>query len=98
MMISAEYPKHSVNVIVNSLDNAIDHDVVPYDDSELVRGFMTALNILSKSGAVVICKAEDYQRMSDNEDLLDSLKGAGVDNWEGYDDALEDYWNNKEED
>lgn len=39
-----------------------------------------------------------FRRMRDAEDMLECLKGAGVDNWGGYDDALEDYWNVKEED
>lgn len=93
-MLSVMYPKHSVDVIVNALRYAVDHNVfMVEDDQELIYSAMISLNALSQNdGSVVICKEIDYSRMADNEDLLDSLKGAGVDNWEGYDDALEDYW------
>lgn len=97
MMVSAEFPKESIDKVVWTLDAALDYDVAQEEDQELLRHFLVALSKLSREG-VVLCKAEDYHRMSDNEDLLYSLKGAGVDNWEGYDLALEDYWENKEQD
>ncbi|MDR9852929.1 hypothetical protein RJP21_04850 [Paenibacillus sp. VCA1] len=30
-----------------------------------------------------------YERLLRDQTLLDCLKGAGVDNWSGYDDAME---------
>lgn len=88
MMISAKYPKHSVDIIVNALDNAIDHDVVPYGDDELIRDLITSLHNLSRPEGVVICKPGEYARLSAAEDKLHMLEGHGVDNWDGYDDAM----------
>lgn len=45
---------------------------------------------------VAISDTPSFNRMRDAELMLDCLKGAGVDNWVGYDDALEDYWSIKE--
>ena len=67
-MISAEYPQESVDKIVWALDAAIDYDVAPEDDVELLRNFLISISNLSRGGALVVCKAEDYHRMSDSED------------------------------
>lgn len=48
-------------------------------------------------GGAGIIDGKSFRRMRDAEDMLEALKGAGVDNWVGYEDALEDYWGNKEE-
>lgn len=34
---------------------------------------------------------KEYESLKDAQDLLECLKGAGVDNWCGYDDAIEMY-------
>lgn len=96
-MISAVYPKTSVETIVNVIANVANLDGVNDEDMNLLRDFLVSLNNLKKTDGVVILKPGDYARLCDSEDLLQALKGAGVDNWEGYDFALEDYWANKEE-
>ena len=45
---------------------------------------------------ITITKAE-YDELLDNQRMLQALEGAGVDNWQGYDDAMESY-NGEEED
>jgi hypothetical protein len=32
-----------------------------------------------------------YDKLLDDSDFLDCLRGAGVDNWDGYDIAVEEY-------
>jgi hypothetical protein len=32
---------------------------------------------------------KEYEELLEDQKMLDALKGAGVDNWEGYDDALD---------
>ena len=34
-----------------------------------------------------------YERLMAAEDKLDALEAAGVDNWEGYDWAMEEFYN-----
>ncbi|MGL5013635.1 MAG: hypothetical protein ACRC6V_04990 [Bacteroidales bacterium] len=97
MMISAMYPKESVDTLINIVTNVAVWDGVNGDDMELLRNFITSLSNLNREGGVMICKPGDYSRMDDAELMLECLKGAGVDNWGGYDDALEDYWNAKED-
>jgi hypothetical protein len=41
--------------------------------------------------AVTITKAE-YEKLVEESKLFNRLKCAGVDNWEGYDDAMSDEW------
>lgn len=45
---------------------------------------------------IQITKAE-YERLLDCFEKLTELEAGGVDNWEGYDIALEDYFKRKEE-
>lgn len=40
---------------------------------------------------ITIRASEYYQLIADNEKLT-ALESAGVDNWEGYDDAMEILW------
>lgn len=42
---------------------------------------------------------EEYEELLDDSQLLDALREAGVDNWDGYDEAMEmlDEWNNESE-
>ncbi len=44
---------------------------------------------------ITITKKE-YQELLDDQQFLISLQGAGVDNWEGYDIAIEQYNNYRE--
>ena len=37
----------------------------------------------------VLISAEEYESLKADGDLLNCLYSAGVDNWEGYDEALE---------
>lgn len=39
-------------------------------------------------GMITIPK-DEYDQLKESERLLEALQGAGVDNWEGYDYALE---------
>ena len=36
---------------------------------------------------------EEYEKLLDDSDMLNCLESCGVDNWEGYDDAVEMYHN-----
>ncbi len=38
-----------------------------------------------------------YKELLAAEAKLDALEGHGVDNWEGYDDAMAQFWENEEE-
>ncbi|MGL4353204.1 MAG: hypothetical protein ACRCTP_04605 [Aeromonas popoffii] len=89
MMISALYPKESIDKIIWTLDAAIDYDVCQYGDVELIRDFITTLSNLKRPDGVVICKPGEYARLTAAEDKLLMLEGYGVDNWEGYDDAMQ---------
>jgi hypothetical protein len=40
---------------------------------------------------MVTITLEEYERLMDVDELLSALDAAGVDNWEGYDDAMEIY-------
>jgi hypothetical protein len=37
------------------------------------------------------------QKLLDDEFKLECLEGYGVDNWCGYDDAMSEYWESKDE-
>lgn len=41
-----------------------------------------------KHSEVVLVSAEDYAAMQGDLDKLNALEAAGVDNWQGYDDAM----------
>lgn len=38
-----------------------------------------------------------YKELLDDQFMLECLQAGGVDNWEGYDFSMEEYWNAKEE-
>lgn len=40
----------------------------------------------------VIITERDYKKLVEAEKILDALYAGGVDNWEGYHDALQDYY------
>lgn len=42
-------------------------------------------------------KAEEYRRLLDLEEFLICLKACGVDNWEGYDEAVRMCYEDEEE-
>lgn len=42
-------------------------------------------------------KKEEYARLIDAQAQLNALEAGGVDNWDGYEFALEDYWKQQEE-
>lgn len=42
-----------------------------------------------KHSEVVLVSAEDYAAIQDQLDKLNALEAHGVDNWQGYDDAME---------
>ena len=37
----------------------------------------------------VVCSQEEYDALHEDSSFLQALKDAGVDNWEGFEDALE---------
>lgn len=43
------------------------------------------------SGSITISK-QKYERLIESKKLLQALQNAGVDNWEGYDSALESFF------
>lgn len=47
---------------------------------------------------LVIMDSESFHDMRDDQDFLNCLVGAGVDNWGGYEYAVEDFQAMKEED
>lgn len=96
MIISAMYPKESVDTLINIVTNVAVWDGVNGDDMELLRNFITSLSNLNREGGVMICKPGDYSRMTDAEDKLLLLQGYGVDNWDGYGDAMEEFHAMKE--
>ena len=42
-----------------------------------------------KTGQTVTISIEEYQELLEDSKMLLHLEGAGVDNWEGYGDAME---------
>ncbi len=42
---------------------------------------------------MVTISKKEYEGLLDDADLLRCLQDAGVDNWEGYDHALREYYN-----
>lgn len=42
----------------------------------------------TRLGTVTI-SVKEYQELLEDQRLLDALRGAGVDNWEGWDDAID---------
>ena len=51
---------------------------------------------MSKKKEMVTISKEEYESLLDSELQLSCLEACGVDNWEGYDDAMEMY--NEDED
>lgn len=51
---------------------------------------------MSKSDMVTITR-EEYEGLMNDSIMLCALEGAGVDNWQGYDDAMESYREMKDE-
>lgn len=47
---------------------------------------------------VVSVPIEEYLQLQDDARLLNCLRNAGVDNWEGWDFALEEYHEGNEDD
>lgn len=47
--------------------------------------------VTNEDGTVTLT-AEEHKRMCKDVNFLDCLRGAGVDNWEGYDFALESFY------
>ena len=45
---------------------------------------------------VTISKTE-YERLIESYEILQCLYAGGVDNWQWYDESLEEYWKSKED-
>lgn len=52
---------------------------------------------MQKEEMITITK-EEYDRLQDRDFKLSCLEGGGVDNWEWYDESLEDYYKAHEND
>ena len=46
---------------------------------------------MSKEIEMVMISKTEYDRLLDRDMFLDCLEACGVDNWEWYDDAIQDY-------
>ena len=49
------------------------------------------------SEEMVTISQKEYEELLDTQFFYECLVGAGVDNWEGYEYALEEYHNHKDE-
>lgn len=54
---------------------------------------MSPLNVLEKGGSdnmdgMVMITTEEYARLLEMSEFLDCLEACGVDNWQGYEDAV----------
>lgn len=47
------------------------------------------LTVTTNTPDMVTISAEEYASLKDDQDFLLALQGAGVDNWDGYDYAME---------
>ena len=52
---------------------------------------------MAKSGEMVTISKEKYEELLDVENKFSCLEAVGVDNWCGWDDAMEMYRNGEEE-
>ena len=46
--------------------------------------------------SLIVIPKKEYDGLLDDENKLNCLEGAGVDNWQGYDDAMELFRQSKE--
>lgn len=53
--------------------------------------FMDALHRIVESEGFVVVKTDDYEELLDDSLFLNCLRNNGVDNWDWYDEAVEEY-------
>jgi len=51
---------------------------------------------MSYEGTTVTITVDEYERLLEDSRILLALQGAGVDNWEGYDYAMAELWDDDE--
>lgn len=52
---------------------------------------MSSAPILTADGESVIIRKKVYDELIEDQKIMIALQNAGVDNWEGYDDAMATY-------
>ena len=60
-------------------------------ENEHVPAAAYLFDFLNKFPGVVVVDTKSFNRMRDAEDKLLLLEGYGVDNWDGYGDAMEEF-------
>ena len=50
----------------------------------------------SRGPEFTVISVKELERLADRDFKLSCLEGGGVDNWEGYDFAMEEYWKEDE--
>ena len=63
----------------------------------IYKEFQSALHRIVESAGFKVVDAEEYEEMYDDGLFLNCLRNNGVDNWEWYDEAVEEYQNIKGE-
>jgi hypothetical protein len=53
---------------------------------------------MEPSQDMVTISREEFERLNDRDFKLSCLESGGVDNWQWYSEALEDYWKKHEND
>jgi hypothetical protein len=51
---------------------------------------------MSKENETVTISKKEYESLLDDSHKLECLENAGVDNWGGYSDAMEEYYNGED--
>lgn len=85
-------PKDQLEAFYSFLDIAVDHVLEAFDDegditAEVVHGVLK--NLRRNDKGVAIMSIESLTSLYDSQDKLSALEAAGVDNWIGYDDAMD---------
>lgn len=92
LMVSASFTPETIQEICSVLGDVQYTDNFHPDVEESALDAERTLRGLSESGPVVFCKASDYFQMVKDQAKLEALIEAGVDNWVGYDDAMDSYF------
>lgn len=53
--------------------------------------FRDALHRIVESEGFMVVKTDDYEELLDDSLFLNCLRNSGVDNWDWYDEAVEEY-------
>jgi len=78
-----------------------DDIVVIKDKLDRIQADIKAITLMPvifvKADNEITIKKDIYESLMRDSNKLDALECGGVDNWSGYDDAMQEYFNNKEE-